>query len=95
MLTCAGALFATVPLYQSELSPPGTRGLIVGLHGIMISVGTIMCNWIGYGFFFVNASGSQWRVPLSIQCLPTVLLAAGVLFIAESPRWCKLTNSLA
>ncbi|KAK6373981.1 hypothetical protein LTS17_007951 [Exophiala oligosperma] len=82
-----GSLFAAVPLFQSEVSPPKTRGLIVGLHGIFISLGTVLCNWIGFGFYFVNASGSQWRVPLAIQCVPTVLLAAGVYFLPESPRW--------
>ena len=42
-LTCTGSLFAAIPLYQSEVSPPKSRGLIVGLHGIFISFGTILC----------------------------------------------------
>ncbi|KIX00278.1 uncharacterized protein Z518_10417 [Rhinocladiella mackenziei CBS 650.93] len=82
-----GSLFAAVPLYQSEVSPPKVRGLIVGLHGIFISLGTILSNWIGFGFYFVNASGSQWRVPLALQCVPTLVLATGVWFVPESPRW--------
>lgn len=28
-----GILLATVPLYQTEISPPSNRGLIVGIHG--------------------------------------------------------------
>lgn len=28
-----GILLATVPLYQAEIAPPSSRGLIVGLHG--------------------------------------------------------------
>lgn len=50
---------------------------------------TTTLSWIGFGFYFVNASGSQWRVPLAIQCVPTVFLAAGLYFLPESPRWCK------
>ncbi|KAK5032811.1 hypothetical protein LTS07_004221 [Exophiala sideris] len=82
-----GSLFAAVPLYQSEISPPSVRGLLVGLHGIGISLGTILCNWIGFGFYFVKARGSQWRVPLAIQCLFTLALAIGIWFLPESPRW--------
>ena len=39
----------------------------------------------------MNAGGSQWRVPLAIQCVPTLILGVGVFFIPESPRWCKDT----
>ncbi|EXJ66969.1 uncharacterized protein A1O5_09615 [Cladophialophora psammophila CBS 110553] len=80
-----GSLFAVTPLFQSEVSPQAP-GLIVGLHGIFISLGTILCDWIGFGFYFVNAGGSQWRIPLAIQYVPTLILACGVWFIPESPR---------
>ncbi|KAL7964395.1 MFS transporter [Trichoderma sp. SZMC 28014] len=32
---------------------------------------------IGLAFYFVNASGAQWRLPLAIQCLPPLILAIG------------------
>jgi MFS family permease len=76
-----------VPLYQSEIAPPKTRGLLVGTHGVMICIGYALASWIGLGFYFVNASGSQWRLPLAIQCLPPLLLASGIFFLPESPRW--------
>ncbi|KAI1610532.1 MFS transporter [Exophiala viscosa] len=82
-----GALVALVPLYQSEMSPPRIRGLLVGMHGVMICVGYTFASWIGFGFYFVNAGGAQWRLPLAIQCLPPLLLAFGVLLLPESPRW--------
>jgi Sugar (and other) transporter len=31
-----GILVTLVPLYQSEVSPPESRGLMVGLHGMLI-----------------------------------------------------------
>ncbi len=46
-------------------------------------------SWIGYGFYFVNANGTQWRLPLAIQCIFPLALALGVWFMPESPRWCK------
>ncbi|KAL7892222.1 MFS transporter [Trichoderma sp. TUCIM 5745] len=36
---------------------------------------------IGLAFYFVNASGAQWRLPLAIQCLPPLILAIGVPFL--------------
>ena len=82
-----GALVGLVPLYQSEMSPPRIRGLLVGMHGVLICVGYASASWIGLGFYFVNASGAQWRLPLAIQCFPPLCLAIGVLFLPESPRW--------
>lgn len=84
-----GSLVALVPLYQSEISPPRIRGFLVGMHGVCICLGYVSASWVGFGFYFVNANATQWRMPLAIQCLPPLLLAVGVLFIPESPRWCK------
>lgn len=76
-----------MPLYQSEIAPPRIRGLLVGMHGIMICVGYCLASWVGLGFYFVNASGAQWRMPLAIQCLYPLILASGIMFLPESPRW--------
>ncbi|KAF5566693.1 sugar transporter [Fusarium phyllophilum] len=70
-----------------EVAPPHARGLLVGLHGVSILVGYSSSAWVGFGFYFVNADGAQWRPPLAIQCLPPLILASGVYFIPESPRW--------
>ncbi|KAM5515439.1 Sugar/inositol transporter [Fusarium oxysporum f. sp. vasinfectum] len=82
-----GGLVMLVPLWQSEVAPPYARGLLVGLHGVSILVGYSSSAWVGFGFYFVNADGAQWRPPLAIQCLPPLILACGVYFIPESPRW--------
>ena len=82
-----GALVALVPLYQSEISPPKIRGLLVGSHGVLLCCGYSIASWVGLGFYFVNAAGAQWRIPLALQCVFPLALAAGVLFLPESPRW--------
>ncbi|KAM0208789.1 hypothetical protein ACHAQD_011476 [Fusarium lateritium] len=82
-----GGLVMIVPLWQSEVAPPHARGLLVGLHGVSILLGYASSAWVGFGFYFVNADGAQWRPPLAIQCLPPLILACGVYFIPESPRW--------
>lgn len=53
----------------------------------MICIGYSIASWVGLGFYFVNASGAKWRLPLAIQCLPPLILAIGVPFLPESPRW--------
>ncbi|RGP62901.1 hypothetical protein FSPOR_8884 [Fusarium sporotrichioides] len=82
-----GGLVMIVPLWQSEVAPPHARGLLVGLHGVSILLGYSSSAWVGFGFYFINAGGAQWRPPLAIQCLPPLVLACGVYFIPESPRW--------
>jgi MFS family permease len=43
---CAvGALVGTVPIYLSEISAPHHRGLIGGISGCGISLGTMLSNW--------------------------------------------------
>ena len=82
-----GGLLMLVPLWQSEVSPPGHRGLLVGLHGVSILIGYSASSWIGFGFFFLKDSAAQWRVPLAIQIAPPLILGCGILMIPESPRW--------
>lgn len=71
------------------MSPSNIRGLLVGIHGGMIGTGYALASWVGLGFYFVEASGAQWRIPLAIQCLPSLLLAIGILMLRETPRWRK------
>ena len=82
-----GGLVMLIPLWQSKVAPPHARGLLVGLHGISILIGYYLSTWLGYAFFFVEASGAQWRIPLAIQMLPPLILACGILFVPKSPRW--------
>lgn len=84
-----GALVALVPLWQSEVAPPKTRGFLVGLHGVFILVGYSTASWVGVGFYYVNAAGAQWRIPIAFQLLAPLILASGILFMPESPRWRK------
>jgi hypothetical protein len=70
---------------------------LAGHHDVQVSQPPELPNsslthnsWIGYGFYYVDAGGAQWRVPIAIQCVPTLILGIGVFFIPESPRWRKL-----
>ncbi|KAF9047149.1 general substrate transporter [Hymenopellis radicata] len=84
-----GALVSTVPIYNSEISPPEIRGVIGGFSGCMISLGTAIANWVGYACGFASETTSfQWRFPLSMQIPPGIILFIGLQFILpDSPRW--------
>ena len=57
-ITCfgVGLAFDAIPLYQSELSPPHSRGFIVGAEYALAA-------WVGYKL----AGNNQWRLPLALQ----------------------------
>lgn len=81
-----GMLTSTIPMYAAELSPAKYRGLQSGLLQWFLSWGFLVAQWLGYGFERIN-SPVQWRFPLAFQCLPALILAAGIFFLQESPRW--------
>ncbi|CAG9992928.1 unnamed protein product, partial [Clonostachys byssicola] len=87
-----GALITMVPLYLAEVAAPEVRGRVVGTTGIMIGVGYSSASWMGFAFYFVNASNKQWRIPIALQCVPALVLAIGVWWLPESPRWLLLND---
>jgi hypothetical protein len=64
---------------------------MVSIHGVMFAVGYSISAWIGFGCYFISASGSTssfpWRFPLAFQAVPTLLLLAGSPWLPFSPRW--------
>ncbi|KAF2644448.1 general substrate transporter [Massarina eburnea CBS 473.64] len=83
-----GALSATVPVWQSECSSSANRGKHVVLDGCFISLGYTLEAWINLGFFEITGNlALQWRIPLAIPCLISLVPIAAVFFIPESPRW--------
>ena len=81
-----GLLSALVPMYCSEIATSEDRGKLSGLLQFMLSWGFFAAQWIGYGCFRVD-SPFQWRFPLSFQVVPGLIMAGGVWFMSESPRW--------
>lgn len=83
-----GALSATVPVWQSECSSTANRGKHVVLDGCFISLGYLLEAWINLGFFEVKDNKPvQWRLPLAIPTLISLIPLAAVFSIPESPRW--------
>jgi hypothetical protein len=52
-------------------------------------LGTILSTWIEFGLSYVPGNPQfQWRVPMALQALPSVLVLAFIWFIPETPRTC-------
>lgn len=82
-----GGLVGTVPIYLSEISSPQHRGLIGGISGCGISLGTMMSNWVGFACSYASYGQTQWRLPLGIQIPWGVILMVGLgTFMPNSPR---------
>ncbi|KAJ7498588.1 general substrate transporter [Mycena latifolia] len=90
---------SAAPAYVAEISPPQWRGRLAGLdidYSLQIikcnkttaftSLGSIACSGLVIVTGRINSSLS-WRLPFAVQFVPTIILAVGVWFIPESPRW--------
>lgn len=82
-----GFLTMIIPLYQAEIAHPSIRGRVTALQQFMLGIGALMAGWITWGTNINYSDDKQWRIPLGIQLLPAVVLAALILFFPESPRW--------
>ncbi|KAK7429408.1 hypothetical protein QQZ08_004000 [Neonectria magnoliae] len=81
-----GMVYPTAPVYLAELSPPENRGFLVGLKGLMNTLGFFAAGWVGYAGSFAHGD-LQWRIPLATQIPPAFLLAIMTIFLPYSPRW--------
>lgn len=80
-----GALSTIVPVYQSEISPPHNRGKLACIEFTGNIVGYASSVWVDYACSWIESDYS-WRIPLFMQCIMGLLLAAGSTVISESPR---------
>lgn len=87
-----GSLSMVVPLYNAELAPAEIRGALVALQQLAITFGIMISYWITYGTNYIGGTGegqsrAAWLVPILIQLVPAVVLAVGIMFVPQSPRW--------
>ncbi|KAF7548052.1 hypothetical protein G7Z17_g7308 [Cylindrodendrum hubeiense] len=81
-----GILSAVTPMYCSEIAQADIRGALSGLLQWMLSWGFFVAQWLGYGCSHID-NHFQWRFPLAFQVLPALIMAGGIWFLEESPRW--------
>lgn len=75
------------PTYVSENAPRGIRGALTGLYQLFETGGAMLAFWINYGSLLHLSGNATWIVPIALQALPASLLAIGMIFCSESPRF--------
>lgn len=85
----AGAAIVVVPIYISELAPPKGKGLFGAFTQVMINMGILIAQFLGY---FLSKD-NLWRIILASAGGIGVLHNAGLLFVSESPKWLAEHNS--
>ncbi|XP_031115205.1 sugar transporter ERD6-like 6 [Ipomoea triloba] len=74
-----GIISYVVPVYIAEISPQNSRGVLVSINQLSVTVGIMLTYLLG---IFV-----PWRVLAIIGMIPCTILIPGLFFIPESPRW--------
>lgn len=81
-----GMELAVVPAYQSEIVPAPVRGLIVGTYQFSLVLGGLVINCVCLGTS--NLPDDRfWRIPIGLFYIIPAIIAAGIWFLPESPRW--------
>ncbi|CAO1617459.1 unnamed protein product [Parajaminaea phylloscopi] len=96
---------ATIPMWQSECSPPHKRGMLVMIEGLLITGGICMAYWVDFAFYWLDPASrfspgsynpddfphrsAAWRVPIAWQILLCIPTFITI-WMPESPRWLLL-----
>src|ERR1700722_7463504 len=78
-----GFTSVTAPVYVSELAPPQSRGMLIGLYQFALTSGIALADLVGYWF----AASHGWRWMFAFGLLPALLFLFMVLTVPASPRW--------
>ncbi|XVE78685.1 hypothetical protein DITRI_Ditri13aG0167000 [Diplodiscus trichospermus] len=79
-----GISSAIVPLYISEISPTEIRGALGSVNQLFICIGILAALVAGLP---LAGNPLWWRTMFGIAAVPSILLALGMAFSPESPRW--------
>lgn len=78
-----GFTSVTAPVYVSELAPPQSRGMLIGLYQFALTIGIALADLVGYWL----ANEHAWRLMFGLGAAPAALFLMLVLTVPESPRW--------
>jgi sugar porter (SP) family MFS transporter len=86
-----GFTAVTAPVYVSELAPPQSRGLLIGLYQFALTIGIVLADLVGYWL----AGQHAWRTMFGLGAVPAAFFLALIFTLPESPRWLFAQNRLA
>jgi len=81
-----GFVSAIIILYMSEICPRKVRGALVSGYQFCITIGLLLASCVDYGTQDRLDSGS-YRIPIGLQMLWALILAVGLFFLPDSPRY--------
>ncbi|HZP67510.1 MAG TPA: sugar porter family MFS transporter [Rudaea sp.] len=76
----------TAPLYLAEVASENTRGAMISMYQLMITIGIFVAFLSDTAFSY----SGNWRWMLGIIAMPGVLFLFGLLLLPDSPRWLML-----
>jgi sugar porter (SP) family MFS transporter len=85
---------AIVILYMSEICPRKVRGALVAGYQFCITIGIMLASCVVYASKSRTDTGS-YRIPIAIQFLWAIILAGGLFFLPDSPRYFVKKGKLA
>jgi MFS transporter, SP family, galactose:H+ symporter len=83
-----GVASFTTPLYISEVSPVKIRGRLVSINQVALTSGIVISYLVDYAL--VDIQG--WRWMFGLAAVPATILAVGMFWLPESPRWLVSKN---
>ncbi|KKF93031.1 putative glucose transporter rco-3 [Ceratocystis platani] len=81
-----GFVSAVIILYMSEIAPRKIRGALVSGYQFCITIGILIANCVVYATEKRNDHAS-YRIPIGVQFIWAFILAVGLFFLPESPRF--------
>ena len=79
----AGASLVVVPIYLSEIAPPGQKAFFGAFTQIMTNMGILITQFLG---LFLS-HGSMWRIILATGGIIGIVQLAGLILAVESPKY--------
>lgn len=83
-----GVASFTAPLYISEVSPVKIRGRLVSINQLALTSGIVISYLVDYALVGIQG----WRWMFGLAAFPAAILAAGMFWLPESPRWLLSQN---
>ncbi len=84
-----GMTAVAAPMYIAELSPARSRGKLVSLFQLAVTIGIL----VSYVVDRALAPEQAWRWMLGLAFIPGALLVLGMIAMPESPRWLLKTGA--
>lgn len=88
-----GVASFTVPLYIAEIAPAKSRGKLVSMFQLMVTIG-ILFSYISDTIWADENKLDCWRMMLFVGVVPALILLIGMFFMPETPRWLMSKGNL-